>query len=293
MGEKKRYAIILFSFLVFFVIFFSSLPLEPQAKTVLAITALALILWLSEAIPLHATAVLVALLLVIAGNFSAEKVFVQYFDKVVVLVLGGFVLAVGMSKHKLDEFFAYKVLGRVGTSANMILLGIIAAVAFLSMWMSNSAAAAIGMPIAVVILAQNKLKPLQSNFGKAMVLGVAYAATIGGIGTLIGSTPNVLSQKFLTEKGIQFGFVEWGVRGFPFMVAMVIVCWLVLRFIFKPEIKNLEMKKHLHPFTSEQKKSGRHFFVDGFFVGNRKYSWNPQQHSGFGAHYFVVCFQID
>jgi len=264
MGEKKRYAIILFSFIVFFAIYFSALPLEPQAKTVLGITALALILWISEAIPLHATAVLVAFLLVVFGNFAPEKVFAQYFDKVVVLVLGGFVLAIGLSKHKLDEFLAYKILGRVGNSPNLVLLGVIAAVAFLSMWMSNSAAAAIGMPIAIVILTQNKLKPRQSNFGKAMVIGVAYAATIGGIGTLVGSTPNVLSQKFLTEKGIQFGFMEWGVRGFPFMVAMVIVCWLVLRFVFKPEIKTLEMKKHLHPFTLEQKKVAAIFLLTVF-----------------------------
>lgn len=261
MGEKKRYAIILFSFLVFFAIHFSSLALEPQAKTVLGITALALILWLTEAIPLHVTAVLIAFLLVVFGNFPAEKVFAQYFDKVVVLVLGGFVLALGLSKHKLDEFLAYKILGRVGNSPSMVLLGLIAAIAFLSMWMSNSSAAAIGMPIAIVILTQNKLKPLQSNFGKAMVIGVAYAATIGGIGTIIGSTPNVLSQKFLTEKGIQFGFVEWGIRGFPFMIALIVLCWLVLRFVFKPEIKTLEMKRHLHPFTSEQKKVAAIFLL--------------------------------
>ena len=210
----------------FLFFYFFPLGLEPQAQAVVAVTALAMVLWISEAIPLHAPALLVAFLLVVAGCFSTERVFAQFFDRVVVLVLGGFVLAVALSKHHLDEFLAHKVLGRFSGSAEKLLFGVISVTAFLSMWMSNSAAAAIAMPIALVILSKNDLMPLKSGFGKATVLGVAYGATIGGIGTLIGSTPNVLTQKFLAQNGLGFGFLDWGVRGFPFMVVMVVACWL-------------------------------------------------------------------
>ncbi len=254
MKETKRHIVILFAIAVFLFLYFFPLGLAPQAQAVVAITAIAMILWITEAIPLHATAILLAFLLVAVGNFSPDKVFAQFFDRVVVLVLGGFVLAVALSKHKLDEFFAYKILGKIGNSSSIILLGMISVTAFISMWMSNSATAAIAMPIAIVILAQNKIMPLKSAFGKSMVLAVAYGATIGGIGTLIGSTPNVLTQKFLTEQGVNFGFVEWGVRGFPFMVLLVIACWLVLKILFRPEIKTVEIAKTSPRLTREQKK---------------------------------------
>lgn len=250
--------------LVFLFFYFFPLGLNSQAQVVVAITALALTLWLSEAIPLHATALLVALLLVLLGGFSADKVFAQFFDRVVILVLGGFVLAVALTKHHLDDFLAHKILGKFEGSADKILFGLIAATAVLSMWMSNSAAAAIAMPIALVILSNNDLLPLESRFGKAMVLGVAYGATIGGIGTIIGSTPNVLAQKFLTENGLNFGFVEWGVRGFPFMLVMVVICWLVLKTIFKPEMKNIQIGKYSSTFSHEQKIVGGIFLLTVF-----------------------------
>ncbi len=254
MKEWQRHSLIIFAIIVFLAINFMPLDFSAQAKSVLAITAVAMILWVSEVIPLHATALLVALLLVVFGGFSAEKVFAQFFDKVVVLVLGGFVLAVALSKHKLDEYIAYKTLGKLGKKPQNILLGMLAVTAFLSMWMSNSASAAIAMPIALVIIMQNKLKPFESKFAKSMVLAVAYGATIGGIGTIIGSTPNVLAQKFLTEQGVQFGFVEWLVRGFPFMIALILISWVVLKKIFKPELNSIEVPTHTHAFTAEQKK---------------------------------------
>ena len=255
--ENKNKILIIFiativSLLIYVLPFLSSMP--PQARSVLAITVFAMILWISEVIPLHFTAITVAGLLIVLGGFDTTKVLLQFVDKVIILVFGGFVIAVALTKYKLDEYFAQKVLGKFGNSSNKIILGMVFVTALISMWMSNSAAAAIAMPIALVILIKNKLKPGESNFGKAMVLAVAYGATIGGIGTIIGSTPNVITQKFLTENGIKFGFVEWGIRGFPFMLIMVIVCWLVLSHVFKPEIKNIIIKKHTIPFNKDQKK---------------------------------------
>ncbi len=250
--EKKKWIVMSIALMVALVVYFIPLPLGSQAQTVLAITALAMVLWISEVIPLHATAVILAILLATVGGFSPDKVFAQFFDKVVVLLLGGYMLAVAMSKHKLDEYLARKLLGRFGTSSHMALLGVIVVTAFLSMWMSNSAAAAIALPIAIVLLVKNKMAA-GSRFGTAMVLGVAYGATIGGIGTLVGSTPNVLSQKFLTLNGVTFGFLDWGIRGFPFMIVMVVLCWMILLFLFKPEKKFILVPSHPHPFTPDQK----------------------------------------
>ncbi|MFH0954585.1 MAG: DASS family sodium-coupled anion symporter [Candidatus Micrarchaeota archaeon] len=254
MDEKRRYAIMGLAILLAFVAYGLPLSLPSSAQTVLAIIVLAFVLWISEAIPLHVTALLAAFLLVTIGGFGPDKVFAQFFDKVVVLVLGGFVLAVALSKHKLDEYLANKLLGRFGSSASMVLLGMLFVSAALSMWMANSAAAAICMPIALVVLSKNKCKAGNSQFGKAMVIAVAYGATIGGIGTLIGSTPNVLAQKFLAENGLSFGFVEWLIRGFPFMIALLLAAWLVLKTVFKSEIKTVELDRHTNPFTQNQKK---------------------------------------
>ncbi len=253
------------AFLLAIVITYSlPLPLASQTKATIAITLFAMTVWVSEIIPLHATALLVAFVLVVFGRFSVDAVFAQFFDRVVVLVLGGFVLAVAMRKHKLDEYIGYKILHAFGESPRAVLFGMIFVTSFLSMWMSNSAAAAIMLPIAIVILKKNGMRKGISLFGKALVLGVAYGATIGGIGTVIGSTPNVISQKFLTEKGIAFGFVEWGLRGFPIMILMVIICWVVLLFLFRPETNRLTIEKYCHILTTGQKKVGVIFLITVF-----------------------------
>lgn len=230
-----------------------SLGIPPAAQMVLAITFLAMVLWISEVIPLHITALLVGVLLILFVPYAPEKVFSQYFDKVVVLVLGGFSLAVAMRRHQLDEYLSHKLLGRFSSSPSLLILGALSVTAAVSLWISNSAAAALAMPIILVILKENKREKGKSLFAKAMVIAVAYGATIGGMGTLIGSTPNVLAQKFLTQQGLVYGFWEWGVRAFPFTVVMIAVTWIILLFVFKPEKFVPKVKKHPHPFTKDQK----------------------------------------
>ncbi len=235
-------------------LYVAPLSLVPEAQVVLAITFFALVLWVSEAIPLHITALLVGFLLIVFVPYSPEKVFSQYFDKVVVLVLGGFSLAVGMRRHRLDEYLSHKLLGIFSASPKRLVLGVLMVTAGVSLWISNSAAAALSMPIVLVILKNNHCQRGTSSFAKAMVIASAYGATIGGMGTLIGSTPNVLAQKFLTQEGLLYGFVEWGVRAFPFTVLMLLITWIILITVFKPEHFVPRMKKHPHPFTGDQKK---------------------------------------
>lgn len=229
-----------------------SLGIPPAAQTVLAITFVAMVLWVAEAIPLHITALLVGLLLIVFVPYPAEKIFASYFDKVVVLVLGGFSLAVAMRKHQLDAYLSHKLLGRFSSSPSLLVLGALSVTAAVSLWISNSASAALAMPLVLVILKTNKRVAGKSTFAKAMVIAVAYGATIGGMGTLIGSTPNVLAQKFLTHEGIAYGFVEWGVRAFPFTVVMVLLAWVILLFLFKPEPFKPRMQPHTRAFTRDQ-----------------------------------------
>lgn len=248
----KRLAIFLIASVGALYVYSLPLGIPLAAQMVLAISFLALVLWITEVIPLHITALLVGLLLIILVPYPAENVFPAYFDKVVVLVLGGFALAVGMHKHHLDEYLSHKLLGRFSSSPALLVLGALSVTAGVSLWISNSAAAALAMPLVLVILKTNHREKGHSTFAKAMVIAVAYGATIGGMGTLIGSTPNVLAQKFLSQGNATYGFVEWGVRAFPFTVLMVVVTWLLLLVVFKPEPFTPRMKKFDAPFTREQ-----------------------------------------
>ena len=254
MERTKRYAIILISLIVAIMVYFAPTGLNPQAHLVLVIMIFAMLLWFTEALPLHATAVIIAFMLITIAGFTPKETFAPFFDPVVVLLLGGFVLARAMQKHKLDEYIAMKFLEKFSHSPTKFLLGMMAITAFLSMWMSNTASTAIIIPIALVILAKNKIPPLRSNYGKAMVLGIAYAATIGGIGSLVGSTPNVIAAKFLTEAGTPFGFTDWMYYGLPFVIIFIPIAWVLLTRMFRCDIKTLKTVAYKKELNRYQKK---------------------------------------
>lgn len=251
--EGIRFTHTVLSFFAAAVVYLLPLDIAPRAHVMLFVMVFTVLMWITEALPLHVTAMLAAILLILVNGIDAKNVFAQFFDSTVVLLLGGFVIAVAMSKHRLDEYVAYKILGRAGTNPKMTVLALMCTATFLSMWISNSAAAAIIMPIALVFLAKNKLKPGSSNLGKASVLAVGYGATIGGIGTIIGSTPNVIAAKFIRDSGAPFGFYEWLYRGFPFMIFLMILGWLALIILFRPEKRRIIPVKKTLSVTREQK----------------------------------------
>lgn len=224
----------------------------PQ-QIVFTITFTALCMWLTEIVPLHITALFIPFLLVIFGGFKPAEAFSPFFDSVVVLVLGGFVIALALSKYKVDEYIGHKLVHR-GSSPRLVLLSMIVVTAFISMWMANSAAAALMMPIGLIILKDNKMLPGKSTFGKSLVLGIGFAATIGGLGTMVGSTPNVLVAKFLNQAGYSFGFMDWTYYGFPMMVALIFSTFTILTFLFKPEVKKINMQENKRRLNIDQKK---------------------------------------
>lgn len=251
---KARITYVILSFLAAVLAYVLPLGLEGDAHTMLFVMVFVALLWITESAPSYATAIFAAFLMILLVGLEPKDVFAQYFDPVIVLLLGGFVIAVAISKYGLDEYIAYKIISRAGSKPTTVIFALIATSTLISMWISNSATAAIVMPIALVILVKNRMKPGKSNFGKAAVLAVGYGATIGGIGTIIGSTPNIIAAKFLHDSGHAFGFFEWFYRGFPFMLVLMLAGWFVLIKIYKPEKKNIKLHKKSLMMTKDQKK---------------------------------------
>jgi sodium-dependent dicarboxylate transporter 2/3/5 len=253
MLKKTNYMVIIVAVIAFLFVYFTDLGIPFQARVVLAITLLAGIMWIFEALPLHVTGIFAAFMLGTLGGFAPKQVFNPFFDPIIALLLGGFILGVAMQKHGLDRYMALKFLNKVGNGPGTVMFGMMAITSFLSFWITNTASTLIMLPIAVSILRTNKLKPLRSSYAKALVLSIGYAATIGGVGTIIGSTPNAFSVSFLAKEGITLTFLDWMVYGVPLVVIMLPVIWIILNRMFKPEIKKINVSKFRGRITRNQK----------------------------------------
>ena len=163
--EKVHTKYIILSFVAAVIIYLLPFGLKGDAHRMLFVMVFVVMLWITEAVPLHSTAIFSAFLLITLVGLQPTNVFAQYFDPVIMLLLGGFVIAVAMSKYRLDEYIAYNVIERAGNNSKIIILSLISTSAFISMWISNSATAAIIMPIALVILAKNKILKAKTNLG--------------------------------------------------------------------------------------------------------------------------------
>jgi solute carrier family 13 (sodium-dependent dicarboxylate transporter), member 2/3/5 len=231
--------------------------LASSMQSVFGLLVLMVIWWITEAIPLPATALLPAVVLPVLHivglsgkavyNFTMKNVLLGYANPVIYLFLGGFLVAAAMQKWKLDRRITFWILtrGNLANSTSSILLGMMIASAFLSMWISNTATTAMMLPLGLGILHLLNLKPGESKFGTALMLGIAWAASIGGVGTIIGTPPNgialgILNSTFADDQNFQrITFLDWMKFGVPFVVLMIPVAWFVLRFFNPPELQNL------------------------------------------------------
>ncbi len=249
--------VVYFLLSVIFGICFYLMPLNipQQANIVLAISVTIGMLWLTEVIPIYVTSLLIPLALAIFADFGVRDVFFPFFDPVVVLLMGGFALAYSLQKYGLDEIIANFFVMKIGTSPKRFLLGMMIATAFLSMWMSNSATSAVMIPILLVVLKDTGLKPFKSSYAKAAVLGIAFAATIGGLGTIVGTTPNAMAVKFLTDENITLSFLDWMYHALPFTILFLFVAWFVLLLVYRPEIKELHVKEKKISLNKNQLKT--------------------------------------
>lgn len=207
-------------------------PLGSEARIVLGILVLAMVWWIGEVLPLAITGLAASLLLIVVARRPAVDVFAVYFDPIIVLLLGGFVMGVALSRHGLDVALAGWLMRRAGTRPSVVLLALMTTTATFSMWISNTASTAMMLPVALGIVAGNAGR--SDNLARALVLGVAFAANIGGIATPIGTTANPIALRFLAEAGIHVTFLGWMVRTVPLALLMILVLWRILLIIYPP-----------------------------------------------------------
>lgn len=240
--------------LVFFAIYFSSIPgLTPKAHVLAAIIGLVITWWVTEPIPMPVTSILGAVLVVVLNVAPAGKALAAFADPIIFLFLGSFILAEAMMVHRLDRRFAFGILALpwVGNSTARILLvyGFIAA--FISMWISNTAATAMMFPIGLGIVyamadvisekTGRKVNPAQLRFGTGMMLMVAYAASVGGIGTPVGTPPNLIGIAMIEKMAnVKISFFEWMLMAVPMLILMFAVLFGLMYVLHKPEISKIE-----------------------------------------------------
>ncbi|MBN3037093.1 MAG: DASS family sodium-coupled anion symporter [Candidatus Diapherotrites archaeon] len=226
------------------------LPFNANASAVLAITLFTAVLWFTEALPLHITALFAAFLLIAFGGQSAQNVFSPFFDPVVALLFGGFILALALQKHGLDERIAISFLSRLGCSPFKFLLGVMLVTAFLSMWISNTASTAMMLPIALAVVSKLKDK---RRFGALVALAVAYSANVGGLGTIVGTPPNAIAIKYLADYGVGVSFLGWMQHSLPFVAIFIPLMAAALFLFFRPNVQKIEFGHRLGRWTREQK----------------------------------------
>lgn len=231
---------------ILFVRFLVPAGLDPSARHALFILVLAAALWISEAVPPFAVSFIIIGLSVFFLESLAplditddwEKYVNTWSSPVIWILLGGFMLAIGAQITKFDRKFSGFVIKRFGTSPYRLLLGIMLTTGLLSMFISNTATTAMMLTI---------IMPFAKQYGrdepivKAMLLGIAAAATLGGIGTVIGSSPNAIALGILQSAGYNFTFVDWMIPGVPTAIILILIAWFILKSIFKTNLKQLEL----------------------------------------------------
>jgi len=214
--------------------------------------------WMTEAVPIEVTALLPIALFPLAGIMPLGKTTANYGAEVIYLFFGGFVLALAIARWGLDRRIAFMTLRLVGTRPKAIVAGTMGATAFISMWVSNTATAAMMVPIVLsvidVALRSRRGKSLVElggipqddrdlrNFALSALLGVAYGASIGGLGTIIGSPPNGILVRFVEQSGgVRVTFLEWMLIGVPAMLTFLPLAWFLNTFVMFPSrMKEIE-----------------------------------------------------
>lgn len=195
--------------------------------------------WSTEPVPIAVTALLPLIVLPLLGIGGFGAVAAPYANPLVFLFLGGFLLAAAVQRWGLHRRLAHAAVRTIGTAPSRLVLGFMVASAFLSMWISNTAAVVLMLPVAVSIIAiVEEARPSGEgvrNFAIALLLGLAYAASIGGVGTLIGTPPNALLAGYLLEShGIDLSFAAWATVGMPLVAVFLPLAWLLLTRLVYP-----------------------------------------------------------
>jgi len=219
-------------------LFFDLDPGNPIVTRAAAVALLMAVWWITEAIPIPATALLPVVLFPLLGIMKGKVVAPIYFNHIIFLFIGGFIMALAMQKWNLHRRIALRIILLIGISPKRILLGFMVATWFLSMWISNTATTMMMVPMAMAIILKLKDtfgEKAVSRFSVGLLLGIAYAASIGGTATLIGTPPNLSFSrifKIYFPGAPEITFASWFVFGLPFAVVFLIIAWGTLTRLF-------------------------------------------------------------
>ena len=269
MTKKSLYKIL--GPLVFVSTFFLSTPDEMSENgfRLLGVILWMAIWWISEVVPIAVTALLPIILFPSLNILNIQETGSNYGHKYIFLFIGGFILANAIQKWNLHKRIALNIILKIGGSTDKIILGFMLATGFLSMWISNTATTVMMLPIALSVINQlndhpDTLENENKVFGKALMLGVAYSASAGGIATLIGTPPNLIFAGFAQDNfNIEISFFQWMKIGLPISIILMVFIWLLLtKYAFKlnkvgfpggkEEIKRLLFK--MGKISNEEKK---------------------------------------
>ncbi|WP_010230898.1 SLC13 family permease [Gillisia marina] len=270
MRFNQKLVFILLGPLLFFALQFLDTPanMPEKAYDMLCIALWIALWWVTEAVPISITALLPFVLFPLTGALDLSTTTASYGHKYIFLYMGGFLIAIAIEKWSLHRRMALSIIQLIGTNIYNIILGFMVATAFLSMWISNTATSVMMLPIGMSIVSQLKDNPSTKEnetmiFGKALMLGIAYSASIGGMATLIGTPPNLVFAGYVQETyGIEISFWQWAKFGFPISLLLLVISWYYLTrkaFTFnetrfpggKAEINRL--KTELGPMKREEK----------------------------------------
>ncbi len=247
-NNLKKY-LKLFSFPLVFILFctiFNPSESNPKIGIMMGIAIWMLGWWVTDIVPVAITSLLPILLFPLTGIISGEEISKVYFNEVVFLYIGGFLLALSIEKWEVHKRIASRTLIVFGQGTFQILAGFMLVTSLLSMWMSNTSIALLMLPIGISVL--DKLKEIYSEkelgkFKTALLLGIAYASSIGGMATLIGTPTNLVFKKIYEtsfKSGFKINFANWMIFAFPIYFILIIAAFLILYLFFKPN-KKLEI----------------------------------------------------
>ncbi len=256
--------------------------IDGKAHRLLAIVSWVVIWWVTEPIPIPVTALLGAILCVVCGIAGAKTVFAPFADPIIFVFLGSFILAEAMAAHGFDRRCAFKILSLkwVGNSTGRILFAFGAIAVCLSAWISNTATTAMMYPIALGIIyataemtekrSGSTINPMQLKYGTGMMLMAAYASSVGGIGTPVGTPPNLIGIGMIEKLAhVKIPFFQWMLFAVPITSVIFVLLYLIMYCLHKPEIKRVEgQREYMHselcalgPLSKGEKNACIAFFI--------------------------------
>ncbi len=275
---KNKFINNYYGFILGLLVFFSLIFIIPDtimpisAKRMAATALLMAVWWITEAVPIPITALLPIILYPILKIMPTSTATLNYGHHLIFLFLGGFIIALTIERWKLHKRIALNIINVIGTNKRLIILGFMIATAFLSMWISNTATTMMMVPIGLAVISQlggsigrERFEKGENNFALALMLAIAYAASIGGIATIIGTPPNVVFVGILESNfplAPQISFIQWMLFALPFSVIFLPLAWIYLVYIavpvgkddnsFKSDVMDRELIS-LGPMTKAEK----------------------------------------